>query len=87
VIYNAKPVLLNGINGPRQAVAVVARSNLFNGGQDVSDFRSAFGISGGFVSTILNGPDPGDLGGGEEQRQRWMPRGRPLWRRPRVWIL
>src|SRR5712691_1107520 len=66
VIYNAKPVLLNGINGQGQAVAVVARSNLFNGGQDVSDFRGAFGISGGFVSTILNGPDPGDLGGGEE---------------------
>jgi subtilase family serine protease len=66
VIYNAKPVLLNGINGQGQTVAVVARSNLFNGGQDVSDFRSAFGISGGFVSTILNGPDPGDLGGGEE---------------------
>jgi Pro-kumamolisin, activation domain/Bacterial Ig-like domain (group 3) len=66
VIYNAKPVLLNGINGQGQAVAVVARSNLFNGGQDVSDFRSAFGISGGLVGILLNGPDPGDLGGGEE---------------------
>lgn len=66
VIYNAKPVLLNGINGQGQTVAVVARSNLFNGGQDVSDFRSAFGISGGFVGIVLNGPDPGDLGGGEE---------------------
>jgi hypothetical protein len=45
---------------------VVARSNLFNGGQDVSDFRSAFGISGGLVGIVLNGPDPGDLGGREE---------------------
>jgi Pro-kumamolisin, activation domain/Bacterial Ig-like domain (group 3) len=66
VIYNAKPALLNGINGTGQAVAVVARSNLFNAGQDVLDFRSAFEISGGSVNVILNGPDPGDLGGGEE---------------------
>ena len=66
VIYNAKPALLNGINGTGQAIAVVARSNLFNASQDVLDFRGAFGISGGFLRVILNGPDPGDLGGGEE---------------------
>jgi hypothetical protein len=66
VIYNAKPALLNGINGQGQAVAVVARSNLFNGGQDVLDFRNAFGPGGSLVSVILNGSDPGDLGGGEE---------------------
>ncbi len=66
VIYNANPALSNGINGQGQAVAVVARSNLFNGGQDVVDFRDAFGASGSFVNIILNGPDPGDLGGGEE---------------------
>lgn len=66
VIYNATPAFLNGINGQGQAVAVVARSNLFNGGQDVFDFRSAFGGFGGNVNIILNGPDPGDLGGGEE---------------------
>jgi subtilase family serine protease len=66
VIYNAKIALSNGIDGTGQAVAVVARSNLFNGGEDVSDFRNAFGIFGGVVNIILNGPDPGDLGGGEE---------------------
>ena len=31
VIYNAKPTLSNGINGQGQAIAVVARSNLYSG--------------------------------------------------------
>jgi subtilase family serine protease len=66
VIYNATPAFANGIVGAGQTIAVVARSNLFSGGQDIGDFRSAFGLSGGFFSIILNGPDPGDLGGGEE---------------------
>ncbi len=66
VIYNATPAFLNGISGQGQTVAVVARSNLFQGGQDVVDFRNAFGPGGSFVGIVLNGPDPGDLGGGEE---------------------
>ncbi len=66
VIYHATPAFANGIVGAGQTIAVVARSNLFNGGQDIGDFRSAFGLSGGFFSIILNGPDPGDLGGLEE---------------------
>lgn len=46
---------------------MVGRSNLFNGGEDVSDFRlNAFGIPGPSLTIVLNGPDPGDLGGGEE---------------------
>ena len=35
-------------------------------GQDVYDFRNIFGGFGGVLNIILNGPDPGDLGGGEE---------------------
>ena len=66
VIYNANPTLASGINGQGQAIAVVARSNLANGGQDVFQFRDIFGGFGGSVNIILNGPDPGDLGGGEE---------------------
>ncbi|MGH9546750.1 MAG: Ig-like domain repeat protein [Terriglobales bacterium] len=66
VIYNATPTLSSGINGQGQAIAVVARSNLFNGGQDVSEFENTFGFFGGRLNIILNGPDPGDLGGGEE---------------------
>lgn len=66
VIYHATPAFANGIVGAGQTIAVVARSNLFSGGQDIGDFRSAFGLSGGFFNIILNGPDPGDLGGLEE---------------------
>jgi hypothetical protein len=65
-IYNINPTYNAFINGNFITIGIVGRSNLFNGGQDVQDFRcAAFGICGG-VSIILNGPDPGDLGGGEE---------------------
>ena len=66
VIYNANPALMSGINGQGQAIAVVARSNLFESGQDILNFRNIFGPGGSTVGVILNGPDPGDLGGGEE---------------------
>jgi hypothetical protein len=74
VIYNINPVYNNapvGITGTGIVIGVIGRSNLFNGGEDVSDFRNnAFSISGGSGSfnIVLNGPDPGDLGvgGGEE---------------------
>ncbi len=66
VIYNATLTLSNGINGQGQTIAVVARSNLYAWGQDVYDFRNIFGGFGGSLNIILNGPDPGDLGGGEE---------------------
>jgi subtilase family serine protease len=60
VIYN-----LNSLNQPSSAtIAVVGRSNLYNGGEDVSSFLELFG--GGSFLITLNGPDPGDLGGGEE---------------------
>ena len=44
---------------------MVGRSNLFQGGSDVNDFANVFQI-GEFASVLLNGPDPGDLGGEEE---------------------
>jgi len=60
VIYN-----MNSLNPPSYAtIAVVGRSNLYNGGQDVSNFLGLFGGASFFIT--LNGPDPGDLGGGEE---------------------
>lgn len=64
-IYNINPLLSTGINGLGINVAVVARSNLYQGGQDVSNFQNIFGCCT-FPNIILNGPDPGDLGGGEE---------------------
>ena len=66
VIYNINPALTSGINGQGQTIAVVARSNLFNGGQDISEFRSTFQLCCGNLNIVLNGADPGDLGGGEE---------------------
>ena len=64
-IYNILPVASQGITGVGITIAVLGRSNVFNGGQDVGDFRNAFG-GGNSPNIILNGPDPGDLGGGEE---------------------
>lgn len=66
VIYNGTQTALNGIDGTGTTIAVVARSDLFNNGQDVSDFRSVFGLPAGTVNTVLDGADPGDLGGGDE---------------------
>jgi hypothetical protein len=69
VIYNINPVYNSGTTGSGIVIGVIGRSNLFNGGEDVSDFRNnAFNIpaGNGSFNIVLNGPDPGDLGGGEE---------------------
>ncbi len=64
-IYNINPVY-NTNNGGPATIGVVGRSNLFNGGTDVQNFRNIFGLCCGTFGIILDGPDPGDLGGGEE---------------------
>jgi hypothetical protein len=62
-IYNLGPVDSNPAGLPK--ISVVARSN-FNF-SDVQGFRSVFNLASPFYSqVILDGPDPGDLGGGEE---------------------
>jgi subtilase family serine protease len=64
-IYHS-PAFNGGVTGARITVGVIGRSNLFHGGQDISDFAfNLFGCCGRF-QIVLNGPDPGDLGGGEE---------------------
>jgi len=57
-----------GPTGSGVTIGVVGRSNLFNGTEDVTDFDSAqiFNVSGGTFQVVLNGPDPGDLGDGDE---------------------
>jgi hypothetical protein len=72
-IYNIAPLYASNITASGNTIGVIGRSNLFNNGQDVQDFRNVVGsgigpgIPGiGVVITDLNGPDPGDLGGGEE---------------------
>lgn len=72
-IYNSAPLYVEvptPINGSGVTIGVIGRSNLYsvdNADEDVTDFRSTFDISqGGNFTVILNGPDPGDLGGGDE---------------------
>jgi Pro-kumamolisin, activation domain/Bacterial Ig-like domain (group 3) len=69
VIYNMSPLNVDVI-GNGTTIGVVGRSNLYNGGQDVSDFFNVVGSANNFnkpgFNIVLDGPDPGDLGGGEE---------------------
>ena len=64
LIYGINPVYQAGINGNGASIAVIGRSN-FNY-VDVYDFHSIFGLPGPNLTFALNGPDPGNLGGGEE---------------------
>ena len=63
-IYNITPAYTAGINGTGASIAVVGRSNI--NVQDIADFRSVFGLPANAPQVIVNGTDPGDLGGGEE---------------------
>jgi hypothetical protein len=73
-IYNINPVYGYSVNsGLGATIGVVGRSNLYNGanigvGQDVEQFRDQFipCCAVGSFEVVLNGPDPGDLGGSEE---------------------
>jgi hypothetical protein len=64
-------VPLNGrtqLDGTGQTIAIVGRTNINI--QDVRDFHNLFGLPPANMpvnlNVILNGPDPGNLGGGEE---------------------
>jgi subtilase family serine protease len=65
-IYNSKALIAAGNDGKGQTIAVVGETD-FNV-QDVSDFRSAFGLPPTFNSSnvILNGQDPGVTSQDEE---------------------
>jgi alpha-tubulin suppressor-like RCC1 family protein len=64
VIYNLTPLIQSGITGVGATIAVVGRSNI--NVQDVVDFRRVFGLSANPPQVIVNGTNPGDLGGSEE---------------------
>jgi subtilase family serine protease len=67
VIYDINPTYNNNITGSGVTIGVVGRSDPYNGGEDISDFRNyAFALCCGNFNIVVNGPDPGDLGGGEE---------------------
>ncbi len=70
VIYNMNPILQGppGISGPPAgfgtAIAIVGRSNINI--NDVSRFWGIFNVRSDSPQVFLDGPDPGNLGGGEE---------------------
>ena len=66
-VYNSQSSNGNNNNGNESTIGVVGRSDPYQGGEDISNFRNyAFELCCGNYNIVLNGPDPGDLGGGEE---------------------
>jgi hypothetical protein len=65
-IYNVAPVYTANITGSGKTIAIIGRSNIHI--SDVSDFRTLFNVAptSNVPEVVLDGPDPGDLGGGEE---------------------
>jgi Pro-kumamolisin, activation domain/Bacterial Ig-like domain (group 3) len=63
-IYNIAALYQAGIDGTGQSVAIAARNNINL--SDVEIFRLAFGLPVNDPQIILDGPDPGNLAGGEE---------------------
>jgi hypothetical protein len=62
-IYDATALYGAGVDGTGQSLAVVARSNIKM--TDVTSFRSRMGLPVNNPVVVLNGADPGVLGGGE----------------------
>jgi hypothetical protein len=60
-LWNASPA----IDGTGQSVAIVARTNINL--QDISDFRTLFGLPANPPNVILDGPDPGIVQGDETE--------------------
>ena len=63
-IYNVKPLYTGGTTGSGKTIGIIGRSNINL--SDVSDFRTLAGLPANNPTVVLNGPNPGDLGGGEE---------------------
>src|SRR5207249_2041493 len=62
-IYNVLPLWNQGLDGSSQSIAIVDRSNINL--DDVTNFRSRFGLAANKPEIILNGPDPGIVKGDE----------------------
>ena len=70
VIYNIQPVY-STYTGAGIRIGVVGRSDMYADGQDVLNFASTIGYANGpsgtaNLNTYVDGPDPGDSGGGDE---------------------
>lgn len=63
-IYNVNPLYNEGIDGTGQSIAIVGRTHPSSA--NWTTFRSMMGLSANPPQVIVNGTDPGDLGGGED---------------------
>ncbi len=66
IIYNVTPLYGSGIDGSGVTVAIVGRTHPSTAVSDWNGFRSNFGLPYKPPNIILNGPDPGDQGPGED---------------------
>jgi hypothetical protein len=63
-IYNLGPLYREGTDGTGVSIAIVGRTHIPL--SDPAAFRAAFALPPGPPEIIVNGPDPGDLGGSED---------------------
>jgi pseudomonalisin len=63
-IYDVNPLYGAGIDGSGQSIAIVGRTHPSS--SDWTTFRSIMGLPANPPHVIVNGPDPGDLGGAED---------------------
>jgi len=64
VIYDLNPLYAAGINGSGQSIAISGRTH--PSGTEWAAFRSMMGLPANSPTVIVNGRDPGDLGGDED---------------------
>jgi subtilase family serine protease len=64
VIYDVTALYSAGINGSGQSIAIVGRTH--PSGTEWATFRTLMGLPANPPTVIVNGPDPGDLGGNED---------------------
>jgi len=64
VIYDLNPLYSAGINGTGHSIAIVGRTH--PSGTEWATFRSMMGLPANPPTVIVNGHDPGDLGGDED---------------------
>jgi subtilase family serine protease len=67
VMYAVQPLYDLGIDGRGVSIAVVGRTDIRI--SDVRNFRSSFGLPANDPLFVHDGPDPGDLGDGNEDGQ------------------
>ncbi|HEX8926615.1 MAG TPA: protease pro-enzyme activation domain-containing protein, partial [Terriglobales bacterium] len=64
-IYKTSSLISAGTNGTGQTIALIGETKINL--QDVTDFRTFFGLSGGSASVVLDGTDPGIVPGAEAE--------------------